>query len=382
MKPTAMLSPNGEQTTQGEGPAARLLVATVKGVVTLERPSPGATWVRADDSIADLHVSSLLFEPGSGKLFAGAHGDGGVWVSDDGEGASWRPVANGLTSPDVYSLAARRSGDAVTIFAGVEPATLFRSDDLGENWRELPALRNVPGTEKWCFPAPPHIAHVKSITIDQSRSSTLYTCVEQGALLKSDDDGENWVEFDSYVLPDDSTYRDAHRLVIHPDNPDILYLATGLGLSRSDDGGETWTSLHRRGHDRIGYPDFLCFDPDDRDVLYMGGGADSPTSWMSEHIADAAVLKSLDGGRTWREMANGLPSPMIGSIEAMSLHQWAGGKMLTIATATGQVYVSEDAGESWSCVVDDLAPVSKGGHYRAFLKPPAPSALEGASASA
>lgn len=46
MQATAMLSPNGQQDTEGDGPATRMFVATLKGVVTLERPAPGAPWAR------------------------------------------------------------------------------------------------------------------------------------------------------------------------------------------------------------------------------------------------------------------------------------------------------------------------------------------------
>jgi hypothetical protein len=108
---TAYLSPNGLNMTRGAGPATRLLVATLKGVVTLGRETPEAPWIIAGRSLADRHVGALVYEAGSVKLFAGAHADGGLWVSDDGEGRNWRPLANGLDRPHVYSLAARRIGN-------------------------------------------------------------------------------------------------------------------------------------------------------------------------------------------------------------------------------------------------------------------------------
>lgn len=379
MENAAILSPNGQQTVAGAGPAMQLLVATLEGVVRLERAAAGASWTVAAQTLDDRHVSALVAEPGSGKLFAAAHGDGGVWVSDDGVGAGWRPISRGIDRPDVYSLAARRVGNHVTLFAGVEPAALYRSDDHGESWRELPALRFVPGTDKWTFPAPPHIAHVKCITIDSNRPGTLYACVEQGALLKSENDGESWVEFAGYEKPDDPTYRDAHRIELHPALPGVLFLTTGLGLYRSDDGGDTWQTLTGRG-DRLGYPDFIGFDPRDSQVIYMAGAADSPGVWRVKRNANAAVLKSEDGGLSWRELGNGLPSPIVGSIEAMSRYDWAGGSLLAFATATGEVYVSENGGMRWSLAATGLAPISKAGHYRAFLPPGTTRAERGALA--
>lgn len=83
---TAYLSPNGQNMSRSDGPVTRILVATVEGVVTLRRPAPGAPWALEGRSLAALHIGSLLYEPASGKLFAGAHADGGLWLSDDGEG--------------------------------------------------------------------------------------------------------------------------------------------------------------------------------------------------------------------------------------------------------------------------------------------------------
>ena len=101
MQTKAMLSPNGQQTTEGSAPATSLFVATLKGVVTLKRASSGAPWARANLSLADHHVGALAYEPESGKLFAGAHAGGGVWISDDGTATTWRHATNGLTSPHV-----------------------------------------------------------------------------------------------------------------------------------------------------------------------------------------------------------------------------------------------------------------------------------------
>ncbi len=111
MTDTALLSPNGQQETQGEGPTTRLFVATINGVVRLERAAPDAAWAVTGEALGGKHASSLLIEESSGKLFAGAHGEEGVWVSDDGAGASWRSVSNGIENRNIYSLAAAPRGN-------------------------------------------------------------------------------------------------------------------------------------------------------------------------------------------------------------------------------------------------------------------------------
>ena len=75
------------------------------------------------------------------------------------------------------------------VYAGTEPADLHRSYDLGKTWHELSSLTDVPNTEKWTFPPPPHIAHVKNVIFDPRDASVIYAAVEQGALLKTTDAG-------------------------------------------------------------------------------------------------------------------------------------------------------------------------------------------------
>ena len=82
-------------------------------------------------------------------------------------------------------------------------------------------------------------------------------------------------------------------------------------------------------------------------------------------------MKSADGGKTWIELDHGLPKPVVGAFEAMGLHHWPDGMMLTLGTATGQIYVSEDRGASWECIADGIAPVSKDDHHFPFMPPEA-----------
>ena len=375
---TTYLSPNGQPTTVGDGPATRLLVATLDGVCTLGREIEGAPWTVVSRSLADQHIGALLYEPGCGKLFAASHKPGGLWVSDDGAGGKWRQVSSGIEHNNCYSLAAHYVGDQVTLYMGTEPAALYRSDDLGENWRDLSSLRDVPDTDQWTFPPPPFLAHVKNVAFRPDQPETLYASIEQGGVFRSRDGGESWTELASYSLPDDIAYRDIHQLLIHPESPDLVYMSSGEGLHRSSDGGENWEHLIQRGH-RLSYPDFLRFDPRDPTVIYLAGAATSPGFWRGNGTADAGILRSSDGGDTWHELTNGLPQPMISAYEGMTTHHWPDGVLLLLATATGEIYASENDGQNWACIAEEISPVSKDGHYVMFL--PQGSA-EGAPAGA
>jgi photosystem II stability/assembly factor-like uncharacterized protein len=306
--------------------------------------------------LTDKHIHALLIEPDSGTVLAGVN-HGSIFASDDG-GHTWERRDNGLTEPDVYSLACVRVAGGTRIFAGTEPAHLFYSDDLGRRWTELPALRSVD-MSRWGFPAPPYIAHTKHITFHPHDPHTLFIGIEQGGLLKSTTAGHTF-----QVIPgmDD----DVHRTVIDPLHPNQMYITTGVGMYVSADGGETWEQWTDLQHEIGGYPDLLVLHPRHPELMFVASAKKGPGSWFQEHFAGSRISKSIDGGHTWEPVPLGGPDRLRTAFEAMCLEDWGDSFSLFGATATGEVWCSDDGGERWSEVLSGLAPVSKGLHYAAF----------------
>jgi photosystem II stability/assembly factor-like uncharacterized protein len=355
------LSPNGRNLHADQGPPTRLVVGTVDGVAILERAAPDAPWQPAGRALAGQHVSSLLYEPCRGGLFAGIHGSG-LYASAD-EGATWTRKTRGIDHDHIWMLACRERAGGVELYAGAQPAHLYRSADYGESWEEVTSVLAVPGQERWMFPPPPHLAHVKTIAFDPTDERTIYLGIEQGALLKSTDGGASWRELDSYYQPTDLFYKDVHRLLIAPNNPRLIYMGTGDGLYVSTDAGETWE--HRCPPTGIvGYPDGLVLDPDDDQVLYMAGGSAAPPQWRKTGSADACVARSRDGGRTWERLEHGLPGLLRANIEALSIAIRPGGFSLFAGTTDGDVFASDNGGESWARIAHGIGQVSQSSHYR------------------
>ena len=359
----ACLSPNGQNVNVGTSPPTRLLVATLRGISVLERASATAPWTDGGLRLEGHHCSSLMIEPRQGGIFAGMH-SGGLYFSADG-GETWEPRAEGITIPHVFCVGFAHHGAQTVLYAGTEPASMFRSDDYGRSWVEQPGVKETKGRDKWSFPSPPHQAHSKTLTVDPRDANVIYCGVEQGDLLKTTDGGASWFVLDEYSKPTDWTYRDIHLVVVHPDNSNELYMTTGMGLYRSTDAGKTWTLIIDNDFS-IGYPDHLIVSPLDHNTMFMAGAGEDPGKWQSSHHAETTVTISHDRGLTWADASKGLPDSRRANIEAMSIASWPGGFVLFAGNTDGEVFASVDEAQSWTRIADKLAPITKGRHYRAL----------------
>ncbi len=99
----------------------------------------------------------------------------------------------------------------------------------------------------------------------------------------------------------------------------------------------------------------------------MACAAGLPGTW-DQGTARPGVIRNTDGGNTWQELSHGLPRPIRGNIEAVTMVESQAGVSFFFGTAVGEIYASEDRGEHWQLIAN-TPPVSKAGHYRKFLSP-------------
>jgi photosystem II stability/assembly factor-like uncharacterized protein len=363
------LSHGGSNVYSSPKPSRQLWVGTKDGLILIERADNG-DWHVAHRALRGLHISSIVFERSSGVIFAGAF-FGSVQASVDG-GKTWERRDTGLTVHDVYSLACAPAGGKMRIYAGTEPAHLFYSEDLGLHWTELPALRTVPSAPNWSFPAPPHVAHTKFITFDPYEPTTIYACIEQGALLKSTDSGENWAELNTVGFLRDKNrpaehFYDVHRALIDPRDPQKILVTGGAGLYVSSTGGGSWERWTSPDWAADVYPDGFVWNPNNPDVMFVAAAEHNPTTWRKAGLlahAGGKIYRSNDGGKSWRKLGGGLPNNLKHEFGALCLEAWADGFSVFAATTGGDVYYGEDGGERWSLIASELAPISKKGHER------------------
>ncbi len=351
-----LLSPGGDTAYRTAQPDNTLVVATVDGVFLLEREGDSA-WRVAHHALAGCFIAALT-RASNGALFAATHGVG--MARSDDNGRSWRWINNGIEQFDLWSARAGKLAGRDVVLTGSMPAHLFISDDNGETWRELPALRHVASAAQWTFPPPPRLGHVKEIVI---ADDVLYVGIEIGALLRSRNGGQS---FEDLKIDPDVGECDLHRILIDPRRPGRILIANGLmGLMRSDDNGATWRKDGKLPE--MDYPDAYVMHPDDPDLLFVSAAVGWPPHWYKLGRARGKIARSRDGGKTWERLFGGLPDGQRALFSAMTIAVESGKTSIFAGDTDGQIFESRNGGDRWS-VIADLPPLSKGDFYRAMAK--------------
>lgn len=327
------------------GSAHAVLAGTSRGVFLL---NDGSTQpVLESRGVRDLfHLD--------GRTFAGT-GDG-LWVSDDG-GRSWSgPHIEGR---EIWQVRAGASG---RLFAGTQPAGLFRSDDRGDTWNEIESFAQVPEAQGWCVPLdPPLEGRARAIVVDATNDDRLWVGVEVGGIARTTDGGDTW----SVALPYDNP--DLHMLYAQPGEPDVIYASTGYGrfdhiaeelegnagVLRSDDGGDTWNYAWAGITPRYSRP--MCIDPRPPHALTVASAPNAFSNFKEEGGANAALFRSDDRGKTWRSLADAAHNPSAANFHGLAVDPSVVGGAL-VGTDTGEVWrVSPNA--DWELIAADLPAV-------------------------
>jgi photosystem II stability/assembly factor-like uncharacterized protein len=204
------------------------------------------------------------------------------------------------------------------LYVGTIGEGLFLSTDGGATFR-----RACDGTFVEC--------HVRALVVHPRDPQTLYMGSELG-LFRSRDGAGQWERVESPIND-----RQVWSVLVHPRNPDLIVVGTCPSqLFRSGDGGRTWTEgraemrqeCPRIMHTRV---TTLTADPDDPETVWAGVEIDG-------------LRRSRDGGRTWQAVGTGLSSQ---DIHALVLVPEAGGAPRMLASTNNDVNLSTDGGETW-----------------------------------
>jgi photosystem II stability/assembly factor-like uncharacterized protein len=278
----------------------------------------------------------------------------------------WRTIGPANMVGRITDIDAVES-DPSTVFIATASGGIFKSVNGGTTWDRI--FTNY-GTSNMgdidVFQPNPDI-----VWVGTGESCTRNSIGWGDGVYKSTDGGRTFANMG---------LRDTHHIsevLIHPTNPDIVYVAAQghlwgyndeRGIYRTTNGGETWTKLTNGlpNDGRTGGSD-ITMDPTNPDVLYAGmwERIRFPHRFLSGG-PNGGLFKSTDGGQTWRKLTNGLPAGDIGKVEVDVFHRDARIVVANIEhgfqpdndepayadmtqLGTG-IYRSEDGGQTWTYV--------------------------------
>jgi photosystem II stability/assembly factor-like uncharacterized protein len=339
-----------------------VLLGTRKGAFVLEGDAERHAWQLRGPYCETWPINHVIADRATGTIYGGGGNEWfgpAVWKSSD-LGASWTHSSEGLAYEageqpikTVWSLA--RNG--ARLYAGVEPAGLFRSDDGGVSWRHIAGLRNHPSRPNWNPGAGGLCLH--SIVPDQDDDRQIWVAISAAGVFHTADGGETWETRNKGTradfLPEGQRYPEYGQCVHHllMAAPDRLYQQNHCGMYRSDDGGRSWNSIEAGLPSTFGFP--AAVHPRNPDKLYLVPlNGDTAGRYVPD--AKLAVWRTADGGKTWRALRTGLPQKeaylnVLRQAMATDDLEPVG---VYFGTSSGELYASADEGESWSLIAQHL----------------------------
>jgi len=192
-------------------------------------------------------------------------------------------------------------------------------------------------------------------------------------VYKSTDAGKTWTHLGL------EKSRHISDVIIHPSNPDIIYVtAQGAqytpsddrGVYRSVDGGKTWENV--LSVNNITGPSSLSMDMNNSRILYAAMWQHQRYPWIMESGGDdSGLYKSTDGGNSWEKMEKGLPKDFgkagISVSRANSERVYA---VIEAEDKKGGVYRSDDAGKIWKQINSDRVNITRSWYYMEIFADP------------
>ncbi|MEO6748521.1 MAG: exo-alpha-sialidase, partial [Casimicrobiaceae bacterium] len=306
----------------------RVLVGTRKGAFVLTSDEERRQWDVAGPHFPGweiYHVTGSPVDPD--RLYASQTSGwfGQVMQRSDDGGLTWQAVGNQFSYAGVPGTHQWYDGtphpwefkrvwhiepsphDRDVVYAGVEDAALFRSDDAGATWNEIAGLREHGSGKHWQPGAGGMCLH--TIMLDPTRAERIYVAISAAGAFRTDDGGESWLAINqglrSQGIPDPAAEvgHCVHHVAMHPARPDVLFMQKHWDVMRSDNAGDRWHEVSGNLPSDFGFP--IGVHAHEPETIYV-----VPIKSDGEHYPPEGrlrVYRSRTGGNEWEALTSGLP---------------------------------------------------------------------------
>ncbi len=373
-----------------DGAAARpgdllVLAGTRKGAFILTGDQSRRRWQLSGPYNPGTDIFHLVYDPrAGGRIYSASKS---MWFGpqveySDDLGGTWEQSReqprfadkpeyaehDGPTVANIWHIEPGRSSEPDTLYAGVQPAAIFKSTDGGATWREVAGLGKHPTRSEWMPGFGGLCLH--SIALDRENPERMWVGISAAGVFRTDDGGENWRPANRGVRADFNPGdplpewgQCPHKLLPQPATPGLLYQQNHCGVYRTDNYGEEWTDITEGLPSRFGF--VLGLHPRDPQTLFVlpedeALGTDVGGGIRYASGARFRVFRSRTGGDEWEALTNGLPQ------EHAYLHVLREGMAtdtldpvgVYVGTVNGQIFYSRDEGDHWELMVENLPPIN------------------------
>jgi BNR/Asp-box repeat. len=347
----------------------------MKGAFVLKSDRARTNWEVGGPYFPGRAIYAMNYDgrDGRNKLWAAVNSSywGSYLSASNDFGKTWtEPETYGVKFPDdtetslkqIWQIVPGNQDEPKTLYCGVEPAALFRSDDAGETWSLVKGLHDHPHRPQWQPGGGGLCLH--TILPDPKNKERMHIAISTGGVYRTDDGGKSWaarnVGVRAQFLPEGQRYPEfgqcVHKIVSHPANPQRLFLQNHWGLYRSDDGGDNWTDIANGVPSDFGFA--LEIDHNNPNTAYIIPLESDEFRCTPE--AKLRVYKTSNAGDSWEPLTNGLPQE--NAFETVLRDGMSGDEQqpmgLYFGTRNGKLFGSNDAGKSWFTIEEGLPQIA------------------------
>ncbi|MBI3522396.1 MAG: exo-alpha-sialidase [Chloroflexi bacterium] len=336
-----------------------ILVGTKKGLWVFRSGAARQRWRAEGPYFAGQAVYHAAFDPRDGEtVWAGVNATWGgprIEVSHD-LGRTWTiaanpafPAGDDRTFARTWHIEAGHASQPGVVWAGTEPASLFRSGDRGHTWEPVRSLNDHPEHAFWS-PGGGGLG-LHSIAIDPADARSMTIGISSGGVYDTTDGGKTWTNGNAGTrspipVPDDPyVLRCVHHLVAHPTVPGVRFQQGHAGVYFRPAGAAKWTERSKGLPTDYGFS--AAIHPHDADTAYV-----IPLEFpvRQSPAPSVGVYRTRDAGKTWKRLTKGLPK---GDLEVMR-EGLATDRLdpagVYFGSSNGEVWASRDEGHTWAQV--------------------------------